>query len=318
MVPGHKPDSHDVPKLETLLETVLPDVLVIQSGNNFFGIFEDHANVRKEYHSKIIDAHVAPLISFLSTHANTLRLVYWVTPPQCGSVSEEIQDFVYEQIRTSAGSIATVIDSRKMTNFPYRHMGSDKEHFWGKEAVDWAGKAFEQVAADAFSKSVAELPRLHERTSSLALRATRPPSVGAAAPTPPDSIKVKLRLLMKTPAPDPERFAPYQEILVAYKYAVEKVLKGTYEEKELLVMHPAYIRLEAQPLDTWKVGGTYTMDLEKLGASSLWNSIRREDTSDAFDLDPYLQIGDEQRYPGNSAVAESCEAQVEVSPCLSP
>src|SRR4029077_1751503 len=36
---GHRPASHTVPKLDALLATIQPDILVMQTGSNLFGLF---------------------------------------------------------------------------------------------------------------------------------------------------------------------------------------------------------------------------------------------------------------------------------------
>ena len=42
---GHVPIPHSVPKLEDLLATLRPDILIMQTGTNLFDIFPDHKTV---------------------------------------------------------------------------------------------------------------------------------------------------------------------------------------------------------------------------------------------------------------------------------
>ena len=47
---------------------------------------------------------------------------------------------------------------------------------------------------------------------------------------------------------------PYQEFLVGFVYDVEQVIAGEYGEKQILVMHPAYIGLQPQSLGKFRIG----------------------------------------------------------------
>jgi hypothetical protein len=62
---------------------------------------------------------------------------------------------------------------------------------------------------------------------------------------------------------------PYQEFLVGFLYDVEQVISGEYGEKQILVMHPAYIGLKPQSLDKFRVGKLYELQLRPLGRFAL-------------------------------------------------
>ncbi len=289
---GSKRVGRFVPKLETLLDTVKPDVVIMQSGNNFFSFFNDGKTIQEELHAKQIKFYVSPFMNYLATKSTSVRKLYWVTPPQAGKVTDEIQAFVHDQIQTQTRSLATLIDSRTITHFPYKMMSSDKEHFEGQDAYDWADSVFDLVTKDLHQKPIATIPKLTERA--IAMGGWDPP---VAPESPAAVIKVKAKLLSKTPVPAPDKFAPYREYLVGCLYEVAEVIEGKYEKDKLLVMHPAYIRLVKQPLEKLKVGKTYTLQVRELDKSSLWNTIRRDDASDSFDLAPCLLAGDEMRHP---------------------
>lgn len=292
---GSKRVGRFVPKLETLLESLKPDVLIMQSGNNFFSFFNDHKTIQEELHAKQIKFYVSPFMTYLATMPSSIKKVYWVTPPQAGKVTNEIQSFVYDNIRVQTRSLATLIDSRTVTHYPYKIMSADKEHFEGPEACDWADAVFGLVTKDLSRKPLAEMPKLTDQA--IAMGGWDPPTVPDASAT---MLKVKVKLLSKTPVPSPDKFAPYREFLVGCLYQVTEVIEGKYEKDKLLVMHPAYIRLEKQPLDKLKVGKTYTLQVRELDKTSLWNTIRRDDASDSFDLAPCLLADDEKRHPDAS------------------
>ena len=89
---------------------------------------------------------------------------------------------------------------------------------------------------------------------------------------------------------------PYQEFLVGFIYGVEEVTAGEYSEKQILVMHPAYIGLQPQPLEKFRIGKTYELQLRPLDGS-LWSTIKSKDDSGRIELEPYIRVQDEGRYP---------------------
>ena len=68
---------------------------------------------------------------------------------------------------------------------------------------------------------------------------------------------------------------PYQEFLVGFVYDVEEVIAGEYGEKQILVMHPAYIGLQPQSLGKFRIGKTYELQLRTLDGS-IWSTDKIE------------------------------------------
>ena len=93
-----------------------------------------------------------------------------------------------------------------------------------------------------------------------------------------------------------DQLLPYQESLVAYIYDVQKVLKGEYKEKQILVMHPAHIGLKIQSLEDFELGKSYELHLHELEGTQ-WSTVKSQDDSNRFDLVPYIREEDEIRYP---------------------
>jgi hypothetical protein len=84
--------------------------------------------------------------------------------------------------------------------------------------------------------------------------------------------------------------------LVGHVYSIEDVLSGEYQEKEILVMHPAHIKLKEEPLEKYAVGETYKLELVDF-EGSVWESIKRSDSTGKLDLLPFIQKEDEARAP---------------------
>jgi hypothetical protein len=293
---GHTPGSHPVPKIEDLLATIRPDILIMQTGTNLFDLFPDHKTVNPNRQGPALRSYFVPFITKAIKSPSTLKKIYWVASPTSGRVSKEIQDFVLKQTRADIGHVATVIDSRPLVAYPYRHMEPDKEHFLGADMDQWADKVFEIVERDLSSQPIASLEPLSQTT------VTQAP---VTEPTPPPekpkekTLQVKAKLISKTEPVPVNEFLPYQEFLVGYLYEVMRVVAGEYSEKQILVMHPAYIKLEEQRLGRWRIGRTYRLQLHEL-ENTVWKTVKSKDDSGLINLQPYIRVQDEMRHPDHA------------------
>lgn len=294
---GHAPGSHPVPKLEDLLVTFRPDILVMQTGTNLFDLFADKKTVVPNRHGPALRSYLVPFISKAVKIPSPLRKIYWVASPTSGRVSKEIQDFVLQQTRADIGHVAHVIDSRTLVSYPYRHMEPDKEHFLGEEMDQWADGVFDIVNRDLSAQPIAALKPLSEAEPT-------EPTVSqpvVSEPTPPAEkpkekiVHVRAKLLSKTPPAPVAEFLPYREFLVGYVYEVTRVIAGEYSEKQILVMHPAYIGLKEQRL-RYRIGRNYRLKLREL-ESTVWKTVKSKDDSGLINLQPYIRIQDERSHP---------------------
>jgi hypothetical protein len=298
---GHVPIPHAVPKLEDLLATLQPDILIMQTGTNLFDLFPDHKTVNPHRHGPELRSYLVPFITKAAQSPSKLRKIYWVASPTSGRVSKEIQDFVLEQTRTDIGDIASVIDSRTLVPYPYHHMEPDKEHFLGADMDLWADKVFDTVGQDLSQPSFATLPPLSEKAPALAVVHEQPPppaqkpSERPAEKPKEQTLKVKAKLIFKTEPIPVNELLPYQEYLVGYVYEINKLVAGQYSEKQILVMHPAYIGLKKQKLH-YRIGKTYKLQLHEL-EDTLWKTVKSKDDSGLINLQPYIRIQDETRHP---------------------
>lgn len=305
---GHVPGSHPVPKLEDLLVKLQPDILIMQTGTNLFDLFPDHKNVNPNRHGPALHSYLVPFINKAIQTPSNLRKIYWVASPTSGRVSKEIQDFVLQQTRADVGPVATVIDSRTLVAYPYHHMEPDKEHFLGADMDQWADKVFDIVEHDLTSQAIASLkpfsqtevthaPPVTEATPAPVTQATPFPT-----PIPPVEkskermLVVKAKLIAKTEPVPVNEFLPYQEFLVGHLYEVTRVIAGEYSETQILVMHPAYIKLKEQRLGKWKMGRTYKLQLHEL-ENTVWKTVKSKDDSGLINLQPYIRVQDEKRHP---------------------
>jgi hypothetical protein len=287
---GHRPASHTVPKLDDLLATIQPDILVMQTGSNLFELFSGREKPKPDRDGPMLRKYLVPFVKKAITPPSKLRKIYWIAPPISGHVSGEVQEFVFEQTQKGIGSVTDVIDSRKLISYPYKHMEPDKEHFVGEDMNKWADKVWTEIDHDLSAKPWADARPLSESIAKLAPAAA--PSVTPATA----SLVVKAKLVSKTTPIKKEELMPYQEFLVGFVYDVEKVVSGDYGEKQILVMHPAFIGLQPQSLGKFQIGKSYELQLRSLDGS-IWSTIKSKDDSGRIELEPYIRVQDEARYP---------------------
>ena len=209
MTRGHTPKSHPVPKLEDLLAKIQPDILVMQTGANLFGLFSGREKVKPDHDAAMLRKYLVPFVKKA------------VTP----------------------------------------------------------------------SSSVQPLTESFARLTTAETPVSTPSATPATA-----SLIVKAKLVSKTKPIRREQLLPYQEFLVGFVYDVEEVIAGEYGEKQVLVMHPAYIGLHPQSLGKFRIGRSYELQLRGLDGS-IWSTVKSKDDSGRIDLEPYIRIQDEARYP---------------------
>jgi hypothetical protein len=296
---GHKPAPHRIPKIEDLIKATQPDILVFQCGNNFFDLFK-HGKTVNQKAGNTIKAHVVPLARWIGANAPSVKRWYWVSPPEAGNITDEVQEFIFENIQLPVAGLAVMLDSRQITSYPYPSQDRDRMHFWGQAANDWGRDTFRLISKDLSGVDLSKLPSVVSLASDKQQQATdltnspAPPTQTTAA-APPLRLRAKLVAMSATPAP--EVFAPYGEFLVGYLYEVLNVESGSYSEKQLLVLHPAYIKHSRQDLSHLKLGGSYNLEVAEVQDDSLWSTTHRSDTVASPDLFPHLLARDLERHP---------------------
>ena len=295
MKKGHKPAAHRIPKIEDLIQSMQPDILVFQCGNNFFDLFKQGKTVNEKA-GNIIQAHVAPLARWIGANAPSVKKWYWVTPPQAGNVTDEVQEFVFERIRRPVDGVAVMLDSRQITSYPYPIQDRDRMHFWGQAANDWGRDTFRLIAKDLSGADFAKLPSVVTLAAAKQQQAADP-ATPPVKPSAAGTLRLRAKLVSMSEIPAPEAFAPYGEFLVGYLYEVLEVTSGSYPEKQLLVLHPAYIKHARQNLTNLKPGESYDLEVAELQDDSLWSATHRRDTVAPPELFPHMLVRDLGRHP---------------------
>src|SRR5438128_12667336 len=116
MTRGHTPKSHPVPKLEDLMTTIQPDILVMQTGANLFGLFSGREKVKRDRDAPTLRKYLVPFVEKALTPPSKLRKIYWVAPPTAGRVPGEVQEVVLQQAQDNIRSVIHVLQRRKVGN----------------------------------------------------------------------------------------------------------------------------------------------------------------------------------------------------------
>src|SRR5438046_8069235 len=62
MTSGHRPKSYPVPKLDDLLAAIQPDILVMQTGGNLFGLFSSREKVKPDHGAAMQRKYSPPFV----------------------------------------------------------------------------------------------------------------------------------------------------------------------------------------------------------------------------------------------------------------
>jgi hypothetical protein len=300
---GHVPAPRAVPKLEDLLGAQHPDILIMQTGSNLFGLFPDAKTVHPAQNAAALRKYFLPFKEKAIAQGSTLKKIYWCSPPTSGRVAKEVQDFLFQETQKELGSLGQVIDSRLLVSYPYKHMDPDKEHFLGDDMNLWADNVYSIVQKDLAAQPLASAPLLAQAPASEPVLAALPvehptPTPAAIVRAKEEPLVVKATLVFKSEPLTVQELMPYQESLVAYVYDIDKVARGSYPEKQILVMQPSFIGLKPQRLDKFRVGKKYKLKLHPM-EGTLWETAKASDQTGKIDLQPFMRVDDLRRHPGN-------------------
>lgn len=292
---GRRPGVYTVPKLEQLAETLRPDILIMQNGTNLLSLFSDGQTIMPERHDSQIRSYMRPFVRQLAQRVHSLKKVYWVAPPFTGRVSPGVQDFLFSRMRTFSSPLIEFIDSRSLIPLPYKKLMPDKEHFIGKDMEIWANEIFKRVEEDIARDTYASRPSLQTEAVEEALAQGVPSAQNA-----PDraTLTVLARLVAKSRPLPLEKIAPYHESMVCFLYRIERIVSGSYEEKELLVMHPAHIGQKLQPLEKYSLNSVYRLELIDFEGSP-WEAIKRSEETGRIELLPFILKSDDAHFPSS-------------------
>ena len=278
MKPGHRPQRHDVPKIENLLPALRPDLLVVQLGNNLYPVLK--GNVR----AAAVDPFIAPFLAQVAASAPAVPAVYWIAPPVSGADSPQAQDMLVDRLQACGGPGVRVVDTRTLLNFPYRKMAPDKQHFFGPDMDVWADKVFGIIECD--------MPGAGRKRD--ATRLASGAGVPAAAAEPPPVLVVQCALERMCAPYRHEQIAPYNESLVAFVYRVQRVLKGEFSGSRLVVLRAAHIDGKRQPMHEFSAGQQRILRLLPVDRTP-WATLKAKDDPRFLELERFVCAEDHEK-----------------------
>lgn len=268
-----------VPKLEDLLESHQPHVVVVQTGINLY------ATLRSKRRTK--EANVTEVTSLIEqmcySIAKSGATSYWVLPPHSHeqrypkSLQEELASIMRNVVNRYEGR---VFESQEVTRFDDPYPATDGIHYGPEEARGWAQKVslhfkdFMKVSPQASTpKIVRALPIQTPPASTLSsgFSSTRPIASSGGQM---DELDLVLKLLEKSEIKNLNEM-PYSNALGLYEYEVVEDRLGNYPYDRIRVAHGivfgrkytgaasreigAVIAIKVVPLSKYKTLSTWQM-----------------------------------------------------------
>lgn len=221
-----------VPKVEALIKTYDPDIVVVQTGTNMY------ASLRSKRRSEEANAKEVAYVYEKMCERVTEggRRCYWITPPSANTerYSEELQGSMGRIIQETVSKYGKVFNSYAVTQYTDPFPQTDGIHYGSEDATNWAklvAKDFIEFATDGDGIG----------RKALALEATETAVPDAVAPTSGsdtvqtlgnDPISVRMKLIAKSSIEEINEVT-YRRAWAIDEYEVISVDAGHYPFKKL-------------------------------------------------------------------------------------
>ena len=127
------------PKLEDLINTYHPAILIVQLGTNWMDKLLS-GNPAKEQEMRVY------LDRFISSARGRSRRIIWITPPDSSHYPAKVQRRVANLIQDAADRYHfQIIDSKPMTNYVVGKTGRDGVHYNSEASTLWANKVISRL-----------------------------------------------------------------------------------------------------------------------------------------------------------------------------
>lgn len=268
-----------VPKIESLIGSHDPDVVVVQTGINLY------ATLRSKRRSK--EENVAEVTSLIEQMCHAIATggaqSYWVLPPHSHEerYSEALQDELAGIMRSVVRRYeGRVFESSEVTTFDDPYPATDGIHYGPTEARAWAKKVsshfldYVKVSPKADTSRIVralpiQTPKASSKRSSLAR------SSGGAVGSQKEEVSLLLRLLEKS---ELQNLADldYSNALGVYEYQVIEDRMGNYPYDRIRVAHGIVFGRKYSRAAEREIGSRIAMDLVPLSTYktlSTWQMV---------------------------------------------
>ncbi len=224
-----------VPKIEDLMSTTKPNVVVVQTGINLYATLRSKRRPKEENVQEI--ASLIEQMCYVIAESGALS--YWVLPPHSHEerYSKELQEELASIMRGIVEKYeGTVFESQKVTHFIDPYPATDGIHYGPTEARGWAEKVSQHF--NEFMKvKPPEKPKVLVRAAPLQTPPTKTmpiPAAGNESPNLPPEVALHIRLEAKSEIENPAKL-DYANALGLYEYQVVRDLRGNYPYDKIRV-----------------------------------------------------------------------------------
>jgi hypothetical protein len=133
---GHAPPTVVTPKLEGLIRSHRPSIVILQLGTNWMDQIEAGGDAKKQ---AAYDAILDRIVAAIRDPSDSQRGIIWITPPDSARFSKATQRTVEELITSAAQrDHFEIIPSRKITKYIPGATGGDGVHYNKEASTAWA------------------------------------------------------------------------------------------------------------------------------------------------------------------------------------
>lgn len=219
-----------VPKIEDLMATTRPTVVVVQTGVNLYATLRSKRRPKEENVEEV--RSLIDQMCYAIAEAGAIS--YWVLPPHSHEerYTRELQEELASLMRGVVEKYeGTVFESQKVTKFVDPYPATDGIHYGPAEARGWAEKVsshFNDFMKGAPPSSTKVLVRAVPLQSPPKERfADKEPGGFEASPDLPGEVALRIKLEAKSGIENPAEL-DYANALGLYEYQVVKDLRGNY------------------------------------------------------------------------------------------
>jgi len=219
-----------VPKLEDLMATTRPTVVVVQTGINLYATLRSKRRPKEENVEEV--RSLIDQMCYAIAEAGAIS--YWVLPPHSHEerYTKELQDELASIMREVVDQYeGTVFESQKVTKFVDPYPATDGIHYGPAEARGWAEKV-----SSHFNEFMKVAPPVSTKILVRAVPLQSPPKErfadkqigsGEVSSDLPGEVALRIKLEAKSGIGNASELA-YSNALGLYEYQVVKDLRGNY------------------------------------------------------------------------------------------
>lgn len=241
---------NEVPKVENLIKSCNPDIVVVQTGTNLYASLVSKRRTRAGNVEEVEE-----LCRNMAKAATKDGIrCYWIAPPSSHPERYPVglQQEMADLMKRVVGEYGRVFDSRRVTEYIDPYPKTDGIHYGPTEARQWAKDVANDFVNYAGRDGIAYLTPHQVGLPNVSVKRETAPSVDRG-----DinwgEIDVTIRLKTKTNLP-PKSIVTYKSCLILYEYEVIEVHSGYYPYATIRVAHYGVLNRKATAKARYNIG----------------------------------------------------------------